>query len=167
MSRAAWALGLPLAAQALATLADEVHFHRRRGLEKWERIGHPLDTLTVLACVGWVLLVPPTPRAIEGYLALAAISCVFITKDELVHAGRCRGGEHWLHAILFVLHPLALASIGLLWLALSVETSALPVWLREVPADILLTVHFTAAATFCLYQALYWNVPWLRPPPVR
>ncbi len=50
----------PLAVQGIAMAVDELHFHRRRGLGRWERLGHPLDTLTVLACIGWTLAVTPT-----------------------------------------------------------------------------------------------------------
>jgi len=25
---------------------DEFYFHRRRGLPRWERLAHPLDTMT-------------------------------------------------------------------------------------------------------------------------
>ncbi len=44
------------------------------GLGAWERIGHPLDTSTVLACLGWVLFAP-TQRSVEFYVLLALVSC--------------------------------------------------------------------------------------------
>ena len=39
---------LPFFLQGLAIFFDEFYFHHRRGLGKWEKVGHPLDTLTVL-----------------------------------------------------------------------------------------------------------------------
>ena len=67
----AWALALPLAVQTIAMLVDEGYFHRKRGLGRWERVGHPLDTLTVLVCLAWVLFAPPSGRAIAVYAGLA------------------------------------------------------------------------------------------------
>ncbi len=40
-------LFIPFALQTCCMAVDEVHFHRQRGLPRWERLGHPLDTLTV------------------------------------------------------------------------------------------------------------------------
>jgi hypothetical protein len=163
-----WLLPLPLGVQALAMLVDEVHFHRRRELEAWERIGHPLDTSTVLACLAWALFVPPSDRAVAIYLGLSLGSCLFITKDEAVHRGRCRAGEHWLHAVLFIVHPMSLASIGLMWPAIHAPHDALPAWLHRVPAAPIVTMQLVVTSLFCLYQLLYWNLPWLRrPSPAR
>jgi 2-polyprenyl-6-hydroxyphenyl methylase / 3-demethylubiquinone-9 3-methyltransferase len=103
-------LVVPLGLQALAMAVDEAYFHRRRGLPRWERIGHPLDTLT---------------------------------KDEAVHARLCTAGEQWLHAILFVLHPIVLAAFALLW--------------RAGHTDIL-AVQLALVAGFGIYQVVYWNV---------
>jgi hypothetical protein len=151
----------PLVLQAAAMAIDELHFHRRRGLGRWERVGHPLDTMTFLACIVWTLAVPPTGRALIGYLVLAAFSCLFVTKDEPVHARRCTAGEQWLHALLFVLHPISLACLGLLWpsvhgrqLIEGTNTIA-----RAVPGQLLMT------SAFCIYQILYWNIPWPRRAP--
>lgn len=151
---------VPLGVQALAMFVDELHYHRRRGLGRWERIGHPLDTMTVLACMAWALLVPPSDRAIAAYVVLALVSCIFITKDEAVHAAECTAGEHWLHAVLFVVHPICLASIGLAWPAIHLSDDELPGWLRGVPATAMVTSQLTLTCAFFLYQLLYWNVPW-------
>jgi len=51
---------LPFIVQTLVIMIDEFYFHVRRGLPKWERLGHPLDTLTVLACFAFVLFFPCT-----------------------------------------------------------------------------------------------------------
>src|ERR1700690_1124120 len=107
---------IPLGVQALATVADEFYFHRRRGLPRWGRIGHPLDTLTLLACYAVALAIPLTAASLRTYVALAVFSCLFVTKDEIVHAKYCEPLEHWVHALLFVLHPIVLASMGFLWL---------------------------------------------------
>jgi hypothetical protein len=140
---------------------DELHFHRRRGLGAWERIGHPIDTLTVLACIGWALFRPPTAGGVGVYVALAALSCLFVTKDEFVHARRCSPGEHWLHALLFVVHPVALVSVALMWPGLHARAVALPRWLAEAKAvSGALLVQFGVTASFCVYQAAYWNLRW-------
>jgi hypothetical protein len=146
---------VPLVLQAAAMFFDEVHFHRQRGLARWERVGHPLDTCTVLACFGLALAAPPTTRWLSVYVALGAFSCLFITKDEPVHARECSPGEHWLHAVLFVLHPIVLASVALLWFE---------GWRSLIVGQVALTFAFG------LYQIVYWNLTW-RPswwrPPTR
>jgi hypothetical protein len=142
-----WA-ALPLSVQAVAMLVDELHFHRRRGLPRWERIGHPIDTLSVLACYVLALNLEPTQAHAVWYLLAAGFSCLLITKDELIHAQRCEPLELWLHSLLFVLHPIVLALGGLLWL-------------QQERAMLWLSAWLTAA--FGVYQLLYWNVPWKRP----
>jgi hypothetical protein len=138
-------LALPLVVQGVAMFFDEIHFHRRRGLARWERIGHPLDTCTVLACFALALLVPPTSGWLGVYTGLAAFSCLFITKDEWVHAQHCSPGEHWLHSILFVLHPLVLAAVAVLWMH----------GLR-----LFVVGQATLTLAFGAYQTLYWNLSW-------
>ena len=139
-----WLLA-PLLLQALAMLIDELYFHRQRGLPLWERVGHPLDTLSVLACYVFALAVTPTSAALAGFVALAAFSCLLVTKDELVHAQRCRPAEQWLHSLLFVLHPVVLGVAALLWQ-------------RQERALLWCSAALTLG--FGLHQALYWNVPW-------
>lgn len=136
---------LPIGLQALAMLVDELYFHRKRGLPRWERWGHPIDTLSVLACYAVTLSLEPTHGNGAWYLGLASFSCLLITKDELIHAQRCAPLEQWLHSLLFVLHPVVLATGGLLWL-------------RQERAALWLSASVTAA--FGFYQLLYWNVPW-------
>ena len=139
------ALAVPVALQAVAMLVDEGLFHRRRGLPRWERIGHPLDTLTIAACLIWLVAVPPTsPSALPVYVTLAVISTLFVTKDEPVHARLCTGGEQWLHAVLFVLHPIVLAAFALIW------------WFGEGP--VMLEIQLGVVLAFGAYQAIYWNV---------
>ena len=80
---------VPFFLQILIISFDEFYFHVRRGLPKWERLGHPLDTLTVLACFCFVLFVPYSPFSLKVYIALALFSCIFVTKDEFVHKEHC------------------------------------------------------------------------------
>lgn len=132
-----------LAVQALVMLVDEAHFHRRRGLPRWERIGHPIDTASVLACCLVALLGEPTPRALSVYTALAIGSCLLVTKDEFVHSRECEPAEQWLHALLFLLHPLMLIGLAVLWLE---------------QARAVLLAQTVATALFGSYQAIYWNL---------
>lgn len=159
-----WGLLAPLAVQVVASGFDELYFHRRRGLGTWERIGHPFDTLTVLACMAWAMGSAPSARGIAVYVALGIVSSLAITKDEWVHARQCSPSEHWLHALLFVTHPLGLVAFGLLWPALHAGHGAPPDgWAaaaRMAPMASWLRVQFALTAAFCLYQIVYWNVPW-------
>jgi putative flippase GtrA len=137
---------------------DELYFHWQRELPRWERIGHPLDTLTVLLCLGWVWFVPPSSTAVSIYLGLAFFSCVFVTKDEWVHHKYCSAGEHWIHALQFVFHTLVLLSVGLLWPALHQQTIA---WLHyEGFERALFLSNLGLTFGFGLYQLIYWNFVW-------
>jgi 2-polyprenyl-6-hydroxyphenyl methylase / 3-demethylubiquinone-9 3-methyltransferase len=137
---------VPIALQALAMLVDELWFHRRRGLPRWERIGHPLDTLSLAACLAWLLATPPGETwALGGYAGLAIFSTLFVTKDEWVHARYCEAGEQWLHAVLFALHPIVLAVFALAW------------WHGHVT---LLAGQLAITVAFLGYQVVYWNVIW-------
>ena len=139
-----------IALQAIAMLVDEWWFHRRRELPRWERIGHPLDTLSIVLCLGWLLLVPPAAAsALPVYIALAIASTLFVTKDEGVHAKLCSAGEHWLHAVLFVLHPIVFVAFGVLW-----WSGARTI----IAAQLVLTVGLM------IYQLVYWSI-WWKPRP--
>ena len=160
MLNSAW-LFIPIALQGIVTVVDEVFFHWKRGLPRWERVGHPLDTLTMLSCMLWILCVPPGPTAGCIYAGLALFSSVFVTKDERVHKLYCPAGEHWLHAVLFTLHPLALISLALLWPAARSRPSDLAGlilysgWERGA-----LWAVFAMALLFGTYQLVYWNFVW-------
>jgi 2-polyprenyl-6-hydroxyphenyl methylase/3-demethylubiquinone-9 3-methyltransferase len=134
---------VPIALQALAMLVDEGHFHRRRGLARWERIGHPLDTLTIAACLTWLL----AGGGVAGYVVLAVGSTLFVTKDEPIHAKVCGAGEQWLHAVLFALHPVVLASYA--WLAWSGPS-------RSGPQLSILAGQLAVTVAFAIYQVAYW-----------
>jgi len=145
-------LTLPFMLQMLCMAADELYFHKRRGLPRWERIGHPLDTLTVVLCLGWILAVAPSRQAVGVFVGLAVFSCVFVTKDEKVHRSHCSAGEHWLHALLFMLHPIVLLSAALLWPSV------------RKPGLERAFLIFTCALMigFGIYQFIFWNLLWHR-----
>ncbi|HEY2810277.1 MAG TPA: hypothetical protein VGJ00_02660 [Rhabdochlamydiaceae bacterium] len=151
---------LPFLLQTLIILFDEFYFHCRRGLPRWERIGHPLDTLSVLLCFLYVLLFPCTALHLKIYIGLALFSCVLVTKDEFVHKDCCPASEQWLHACLFLNHPIMLSLLGFLW----------PVYKSPSPPPFLaslaeqrgflgafLLMQSLLIGLFALYQILYWN----------
>lgn len=129
--------------QAVLMAVDELGFHRRRGLPRWERIGHPIDTASVLGCFALTLVFEPNRATLTGYAVLATLSCLLVTKDEFVHATRCAPAEHWLHAALFVLHPLLLIAGAVLWLE---------------GAHAILIAQTVATFAFGVYQTVYWNL---------
>jgi hypothetical protein len=142
-----FALLIPVILQGAAMFVDEAWFHQKRGLPRWERIGHPIDTLTTAACYAWLVATRPDQSfALPVYIALSALSCLVITKDEFVHARLCTGGEHWVHAVLFILHPLVFAAFGLIW------ARGLAPWL--LPAMLGLMIAYAA------YQFFYWRWWW-------
>lgn len=142
---------------------DELYFHRKRGLGRWERIGHPIDTLSVVTCLGWALLVTPSRSAAAAYVALSLVSCLLVTKDEWVHARRCSAGEHWVHALLFLVHPVTLGTLGALWPSLHARPSTLLPWITADPfLFFVVGVQLAITMAFCAYQVAYWNLSWRR-----
>lgn len=138
-----WIL-IPFALQGLVMGFDEFYFHQRRTLPAWERWGHPLDTVTVLFPLLLVFFVPYSDRMALIFLWLALVSCASVTKDEWVHANFCVPGEHWVHSLLFLLHPLIFGSMFLLW--------------REPGGRVWLALELALLIPFLAYQTLYWNV---------
>ncbi|MBX7224006.1 MAG: hypothetical protein K1Y36_29085 [Blastocatellia bacterium] len=157
--------------QALAMVVDELHYHRRRGLGRWERIGHPVDTCSVLVCYSFPWLLPVRSETILLYCACAVGSSLLVTKDEAIHAKECLPGELWVHAVLFIVHPVLLILVGLFWLASAFPSectqfarlfdgswsSSLAVFRPFFAGQCGLTV-----AALC-YQIGYWNFVW-KPP---
>jgi hypothetical protein len=141
---------IPFIVQAIVIGFDEFVFHVKRGLPKWERIGHPIDTLSVISCILFVLLVPYSSDLIKIYISLGVFSCLMVTKDEFVHKHHCPAAEHWTHALLFLNHPILLACMGLLW----PEVASNPV------AKGFLIVQAALIGLFFLYQIIYWNFIW-------
>lgn len=159
-----WGFALPAVLLALLMAVDEIFFHRRRALPRWERIGHPLDTLTVVSCYAVVLALEPRGMAPLLYAGVAFFSCLFVTKDERVHHAHCAAGEHWLHAVLFMLHPLALVGAAALWVMPRLNEWGLTVSASELRlARTLLWGQAAATLAFGLYQGVYWNWAELKP----
>ena len=125
---------------------DEFHFHYRRDLPLWERIGHPLDTLSVFICLILASQSSPSASHLLAYTILALFSCVLITKDEFVHTRLCSAGENWLHSILFVLHPICLLATAVIW--------------EEGTAQKVLTAQTGVLGLYMIYQITYWNFIW-------
>ncbi len=139
-------LYLPFAIQGLAMFFDEFYFHHKRRLGLWETLGHPLDSLTVFACYVFLVLNAPTEKNLLIYIGLAVFSCLFVTKDEFVHSEQCEPKENWLHALLFILHPVCFLTAALIWQKQSDLT--------------FLIVQAIVVFCFMVYQGLYWGLQW-------
>lgn len=153
---------IPFIVQALVFGFDEAYFHIRRGLPLWERIGHPIDTLTLLLCLAFVFFFPYSLANLKWYMALAILSCLTVTKDEWVHKHVCPASENWTHAILFVNHPILLSSIGFIWVA---NAPLAPAWIKHWLTDPIqlynvLMLQTGFATLIFLYQIIYWNFIW-------
>ena len=101
--------------QGLAMFFDEFYFHRKRGLPLWEKLGHPLDSLSVICCYVFLFFYEYSEAHLWIYIGLSVFSSLLITKDEFVHTSKCEASENWLHALLFVIHPVTLFVAGILW----------------------------------------------------
>lgn len=147
---------IPFILQICVIALDEIVFHLKRDLPKWERMGHPLDTLTVIACFAFVYWIPYDAAMTGWYIVLALFSTVFVTKDEFVHKEHCPAAEQWLHALLFVNHSLMLGCLGLIWPHLHGHEffSFLP---HHNVLNWLVIGQMAGGTCFCLYQIIYWN----------
>jgi len=135
-------------AQALLMAVDEGIFHRRRGLDRFERWGHVADTALFALALAIPALWEPSRAALISYSSLGVASCLLITKDEWIHAAACNPIEQWCHAMLFILHGALIIVVGVLW---SLEPSA---WeLKALPLTVL---------GWGLYQYFYWNIYYVR-----
>lgn len=153
-----WFLGLliaPFLLQGIAISFDEFYFHHKRGLGWWERLGHPFDTISILICYSFILNSPPTPQNILIYISLSVFSSLLITKDEFVHNKECGPSEQWLHSVLFVVHPVTLFVLGLMWNnSISVSPDELQIFSKFIKGQ------FIFICLFLTYQILYWSIPW-------
>lgn len=144
---------LPVAMVAIMTfhafimIFDEFYFHHKRGLPKWERIGHPMDTLFFLIC----LLIPCTfsyhKNSVLLFVFLSILSSLIIVKDEKVHLKLCNSKEQVLHALLFITHPLILLCVFLWWKFQD----------QFIFAKQILHTQFFVVLLFLTYQIVYWN----------
>ena len=117
----------------------------KRGMGKWERYGHPLDTLTVLIPFSYINSNYYSSEHLYIYLFLCSFSCLFVTKDEFIHHELCSKFEHWLHALLFILHPLVFLSAALMW--------------KEGGYPFLSSLPYLVGG-FMFYQIIIWSIPW-------
>jgi hypothetical protein len=139
---------VPFSIQGMMILIDEFFFHRKRGLPRWERVGHPIDTFLQLLCLSIPLFLDYGRRSLILYTFVGATSTLLITKDEHVHATHCTWQEHWLHAILFIVHPIVLIAAAYLW-----AHPAFYGWFFP-----LLKIQILLMAIFGIYQITYWNI---------
>lgn len=155
---------LPYFVQAFLITFDEWYFHIKRGLPKWERIGHPIDTFSIVLCLLVPLCFSLTKSTLTLYVVLCVVSCLLVTKDEFVHKHHCPAAENWVHALLFLNHPLLLTATGLIW---SLYAGSPLLFLQGcVPYSsflhAFLKVQCCIACLFMLYQIIYWNFVWTR-----
>jgi hypothetical protein len=129
------------AVQGAVIFFDEFYFHFKRGLPLWERIGHPIDSLSVLMCLVFLIFAPKNQTTEFIYIGMALLSCICVTKDEFIHCRLCEPKEMWLHSILFVVHPIVLFT-------------AMNEW--EIHTNYLIG-GLGAIFCFMIYQILYWN----------
>jgi hypothetical protein len=137
----------PFLLQALCMLFDEFYFHRKRGLGWWEKIGHPLDTLTVITCYFFIFFSDYSMNNVLIFSSLSFFSSLFVTKDEFVHSELCEPKENWLHAILFILHPITFLCAGIIWKS-------------EGKENLFILGQIIILFIVLIYQILYWSIPW-------
>src|SRR5690606_35908171 len=88
------------------------------------------------------VLLPFNDQSSMMYLTLAIFSSLFITKDEFVHKDYCSKIEHWLHAVLFILHPVTFFCAYFLW----INNTGLG----------FLTLQVSLIGIFLIYQIYQW-----------
>jgi hypothetical protein len=161
---------IPFCIQGVAITFDEMYFHHKRGLPTWERIGHPIDTLSLLICILMVVFVPFSANSLKIYLGLSVLSCLMVTKDEFVHKHHCCASENWLHALLFILHPITLCVAGMMWPVIQGVT--VPFWMStwlDNAVALKQFIHMQAFTIFLffLYQVVFWNIIWRKSPVLK
>lgn len=134
---------LPFILQGSLMAVDEFYFHERRGLPNWEKIGHPLDTLTTLIPLVFPIFFQFNYFSKSLFIIFAIFSCLFITKDEFIHRDICSKEELWLHALLFVLHPIVFLSTYLMW--------------SQNEDHLFLLLQPSLIFVFLLYQIFRWS----------
>lgn len=153
----------PALVQGLAMVVDEFYYHHQRGLGRWERIGHPVDTLGVMATYLPTIFMDFSVASFSLFISLGLFSCLLVTKDEFVHQKECLPGEHWLHSLLFIIHPLVFVAAGISWYLVHNPSADLWHYLHWVTPEILktsLVMQLAAVSVVFVYQTLYWNYLW-------
>lgn len=138
-------LFFPFILQGILMGIDE-KLHMKRGLGLWERLGHPLDTLTVFVPMSFIAINEFNQSSQTSFIILAVFSCIFITKDEFVHTEECDKLENWIHSMLFVLHPIIFVCAYIIW--------------KEHPDNAFLLIQPIVIGAFMSYQLLKWSIPW-------
>lgn len=153
---------LPFLLQGALMFVDEVFFHQQRGLPFWERVGHPIDTCSVILCYLLAMFLPLDSFGIKVYCLAAFFSCALITKDEWVHQQKCKPMEQWVHSLLFILHPMVLCNIFVLGFLKNYKLAQQPILFFENfrGLEILLPYLLALTTVVLLQQIIYWNVPW-------
>jgi hypothetical protein len=136
-------LSMPIVFQGIIMTVDEFYFHHKRGLPLWEKIGHPLDSLTILICYSFLVLKIPIELNIKIYIGLSLFSCLFVTKDEFIHTENCEASENWLHSLLFILHPISLLAAGF-------------IWIKQI-SPIFIKAQLLIVFIFMFYQIIFWG----------
>lgn len=122
-------------------MIDEFYFHWKRNLPRWERLGHPLDTFSLLIPIGILAFSKKTSSSEGIYVIASILSCLCITKDEWVHTRFSGATENWLHSLLFIVHP-------------TVLMSGYFVWGEHL---IVIRFFFFTVFFFGFYQFIFWN----------
>src|SRR5688500_10107994 len=94
---------------------NELYFHRKRVLEKWEKTRKALVTFSLTLCLAITLFVPYEEEWKWLFFAAAGFSILVTIKDEFRKQKTDRGREEGTHAVLFMLHPLVLILMVVLW----------------------------------------------------
>jgi hypothetical protein len=148
---------IPFFLQALIIFIDEFYFHIKRGLPKWEKIGHPLDTFSVLALFIFAYFAPVNELNFKIFIGSSVFSCLFVTKDEWVHKDVCPKNEMWLHALLFLHHPVVLGCLMIIWGSYS-DFFSFNLGLEKSLIKNFILSQILVIGSFMTYQILYWNV---------
>ena len=153
---------LPLVEQGLAVLVDEFYFHFARGLPRWEHLGHPLDTFTVLAPILWQGFSLQSQGNLTVYIVAAAFSCFFVIKDEFVHADVCAPAEHVMPCSSSCIHWfLPRCPCSGLYITRPPERSCGSNRFRGLASA--LPIQAAILTLYMIYQAVYWNLIWKAP----
>ena len=141
---------------------DEMYYHRKRGLPKWERVGHPIDALASAFAWAWIALNdynPNDPTNLYVYIGLVAFACFLSTKDEWIHSELCPPGEQWMHSMMFMLNPTHFFVGGFIWVCAPAALST-PVGPWQESAQMLyLLIPIYAISNFfvAISNFVYWH----------
>ena len=156
----AWVILLfPFVILGIVTSFDELYYHRKRGLPRWERLGHPLDLLSFVFCWGWMATHDFNDVNLCIYIALSVFACVLSTKDEWVHTELCPPGEQWMHSMMFMFNPMVFFCGGFIW-ACAPSTLPLPTNHWQETAQLLyplIPLNAVGYIFLLIYNFTYWH----------